>query len=298
MAGNGTAVAKKEIPMPQMSDEQTDQVVSALLTKFGGGNESKAPKGWTIAFTISTALFAIVLVTTTFFFIKTINSMHDTYIVKTEEIILGKENIEMANSWERLPTQQQKEQLRSQYYKIIRYYTEQSPEEQKMNDDLLLEAFDTLWLSTERVNQNFFLPLAYMKVATNYNPVYNVEYKRGIAGFYLRTYETIANLPIVREDPTFQVVYKGSETANNPNHAIKLLVARIDDLMTTFNNRVDWVLLSLFTNEYDVIEQYWDGGDGAIPNEFYESGPLAESLLYFHSFTNWEIPRTVVLSEE
>ena len=287
---------KQGKPVKNTLGENNEDLAQILLNKMGVIDQgSKAPKGWTIAFTISTILFGISLVFCTIFFIKTINNMHETYIVKTEEIILGKENIEMANSWERMPTQQQKEQLRSQYYKIVRYYTEQSPEEQKMNDELLIEAFDSLWLATERVNQNFFLSLAYMKVATDFNPVYNVEYKRGIAGFYLRTYESISNLPIVREDPVFQVAYKGTETANNPNLAIKLLVARIDDLMTIFNNRVDWVLLSLFTNEYDVIEKYWDGGNGAIPNSFYEEGNLAEALRYYHAFSNWEIPRTVNL---
>jgi hypothetical protein len=277
--------------------DQTDDVAQVILQKLGVIDQrSKAPKGWTIAFTIITAIFTIVVSLMAVFFIRTLNDMQETYIQKTEQIIIGKENIEMANSWERMPIQQRKEHLRSQYYKIVRYYTENVPDEQKMNDDLLLQSFNTLWLTTERVNQNFFLAIAYIKVATNFNPIYNSEYKRGIGGLYLRTYETISNLSIVREDPIFQTVYKGSETANNPNEAIKLIVARIDDLMTVFNNRVDWVLLSMFNNEYDVIDKYWDGGEGNIPDSFYKEGKLAEALRYFHAFSNWEIPRTVELT--
>jgi len=287
---------KVQKPQNESIGIENEGLAQILLAKLGAIDEAKTPKGWTIAFIIITAIFIVSIVLTTFFFVKTINNMHETYIIKTEEIILGKENIEMANSWERLPTQQQKEQLRSQYFKIVSYYTEGQPIEQKMSQELMLESFDTLWLAAERVNQNFFLPLAYMKVATDFNPIYNIEYKRGISGFYLKTYESLANLPIVREDPVFQVVYKGSETANDPNQSIKLLVARVDDLMTTFNNRVDWVLLALFTNEYDVIEKYWDGGDGIIPNEFYESGKLAQALKYYNAFSSWEIPKTMRLN--
>jgi hypothetical protein len=279
--------------VPSLTDDQTDRIVSSLLNITNG--EVKASNGWKIIFSIIVGAFTVVTTLMVVFFISTMNDMHATYIQKTEEIIIGKENIEMTNSWERLPAQQQKEQLRSQYYKIVRYYTENINDEQKMNDELILDSFNTLFKTTERVNQNFFLPLAYMKVATNFNPVYNSEYKRGIGGFYLRTYEQIANLPIVREDAVFQTPYKGSETVNNPNEAIKLIVARMDDLMATFNNRIDWVLLSMFTNEYDVIEKYWDGGDGAIPDDFYEKGQLAEALRYYHAFSNWKIPRTVTL---
>ncbi len=63
--------------------------------------------------------------------------------------------------------------------------------------------------------------------------------------------------------------------------------------MATFNNRVDWVFLSLITNEYDVIEKYWEDGQGAIPNKLYEEGQLNEMLMYYHSFSLWEIPKTV-----
>ena len=60
--------------------------------------------------------------------------------------------------------------------------------------------------------------------------------------------------------------------------------------MITFNNREDWVLLALFTDEYQVIRDYWDEGAGAIPDEYYEEGQLAEALKYYHAFRNWKIP--------
>jgi hypothetical protein len=130
-----------------------------------------------------------------------------------------------------------------------------------------------------------------MRVASNFNPIYNREYKYGLGAFFNKTGETIANLKLVREDPAFQLTYSGIETLRMPTESIKLIVARMDDLMVTFNNRIDWVLLSIFTNEYDVIDRYWDGGDGAIPDEFYKEGELAEALKYFDSFRNWTIPR-------
>jgi len=278
-----------------LKDEKID-FAEILLAKLNQADNPQKPPRWSInTFSIIIALFTVVIITSTVLFIKTMNNMNAMYIQKTEQIILGKENIEMANSWERMPTQQRKELLRSQFFKIVRYYTEGVPEEQKMNDELLLNTFNAIWLTTERLNQNFFLPLAYMKVATGFNTVYNVEYKRGIGGFYLRTYEQISNLPLVRNDPVFQVTYKGTDTVNNPINASKLVVARIDDLMNTFNNRIDWVLLALFTNEYDVIDKYWAGGEGSIPDEFYNKGPLAEALRYYHAFSSWEIPKTIKL---
>lgn len=287
------AEIKTESVRRKVPSAQSDIGQKILNEMFKRDMSAKPSRGWFITFIIVTVMFSISLVLSTVFFVTTINEMHQTYIIKTEEIILGKENVELANSWERMPVQQRKEQLRSQYLKIVRYYTSPVPEEQKMNEDVLVATFDTLWDTTQRAKQNFFIPVAYMKVATNFNPVHNIEYKRGLAGFYLKTYESTANLPLVRTDPIFQTVYKGSETAYNPDHSIKLLVARIEDLMSTFNNRVDWVLLSLITNEYDVIEKYWDDGEGTIPNKLYESGDLSEMLMYYHLFTLWEIPKTM-----
>jgi len=280
---------------PAKQEEKID-FAEVLLAKLNQADNLQKPPKWTInVFSIIITLFIIAIIASTVLFIKTTNNMNAMYIQKTEQIILGKENIEMANSWERMPTQQKKELLRSQFFKIVRYYTSNIPEEQKMNDELLLNTFNAIWLATERLNQNFFLSIAYMKVATDFNPIYNVEYKRGIGGLFLRTYEQISNLPLVRNDPVFQVTYKGTDTINNPINASKLIIARIDDLMNTFNNRTDWVLLALFTNEYDVISKYWAGGEGSIPDEFYHKGKLAEALRYYHAFSSWEIPKTIKL---
>lgn len=243
-------------------------------------------------------IFLVLIVSiSTYFFVSTINQMHATYIQETEEIIRTKSDIEIANQWERLPTNQKRERLKSQFYEIVRYYTNGVPDEQKMSDEQILNTFNQLWQATERLpHVNFFLPIAYMKVKTNFNPVYNVDYQKGIAGFYLNTAERISQLPIIREDEVFRTTYKGTTTLNNPPQAIKLLVARIDDLMHTFNNREDWVVLSLFRDEYNVISEYWEGGDGEIPDDFYIEGDMAKTLKYYHAFKNWKIP--ITLSEK
>ena len=248
-------------------------------------------RGWLTLFGIIVIVFTLTVLIGTIMVTKTINDMHATYIQETEKIIKTTSEIDAANAWERLPVNQRKERLREQYYKIIRYYTNGVPENQRMADDQILDSFNTLWLCTERIPSiNFFLPLAYMKVATNFNPVYNMEYKNGIAAFYLKAAETTANLPLVQRDPIFQVYFQGIKTANNPNEMIKLLVARIDELAKTFQNREDWVILALFTNEYEVLARYWDDGKGAIPDTFYTQGFLSETLKYYYAFKNWQIP--------
>lgn len=222
---------------------------------------------------------------------KTIRLMHEQYIRDTENVIVTRSDIEASNAWERLPANEQKERLRTQFYQIVRYYTNSSLDEQRLDDSAILLVFNTLWDTTSRVpSVNFFLPVAYVKVASNFNPIYNIDYKHGLVSFLNKTGETAAQLSIIRNDSVFQLEYAGIDTLRNPTDAVKLLVARIDDLMTTFNNRIDWVLLSLFTNEYDVIDRYWDGGSGAIPDEFYQEGPVAEALEYFYAFRNWQIP--------
>jgi hypothetical protein len=225
---------------------------------------------------------------------RIIKDMYKEYVHNTEEIIKAKSDIELSNSWERLPDSQRRERLKTQYYEIVRYYTNNLPPQQKMSDEQIQASFNTLWSCTTRIPSiNFFLPIAYMKVATNFNPIFDVEWKRGIASFYTNMGSQIANLPLVRNDIVFQTVFKGSETLNNPSDAIKLLVARIDDLMTTFNGRTDWILLSLFANEYEVIAKYWKGGSGVIPDSLYRSGQLADALMYYQSFKNWQIPAVV-----
>jgi hypothetical protein len=217
--------------------------------------------------------------------------MRDTYIRNVEEVIVSRSNIQATNDWERLPEEQRKSMLREQYNTIVRYYTNTTPDEQKMNDEQIVDTFNELWRTTEKVSSiNFFLPIAYIKVATNFNPVYNAQSKRGINAFLLKTIEDTINLPLVQDDPIFRTVYRGTETAQNPTESMKVLIARIDNLMTTFRNREDWVVLALYTNEYDVIAKYWNDGEGAIPDEFYKEGQVAETLKYYYSFKNWQIP--------
>lgn len=261
-------------------------------------NRKTVSKPFFIGSIVVIIFLLVASIVTTTFFVRTLNDMRATYIRETENIIRTRSDIELANSWERLPVNQRKERLREKYYEIIRYYTVNIPEEQKMSDEQILASFNQLWLTTERVgSMNFFLPVAYMKVASNFNPLYNQDFKRGIGAMYLRTAEQVANLPLIRTDPTFMTVYNGAVTINNPAQAINLLIARIDDLMKTFNDREDWVLLALFTDEYQVIRDYWDGGQGEIPDELYERGSLAEALNYYYAFKNWQVPAIPTTNE-
>jgi hypothetical protein len=267
-------------------------VGSMMLQAFNpGGEMGRLKLGMIITFIAVIAVNILVLVIGTTSVSSLINDMHQTYVEKTEQIIKTKTDIELTNAWERLPINQRKERLRNQWYEIVRFYTNTVPEEQKMDEKLILSSFNVLWDCTQKLpHVNFFLPVAYMKVKTNFNPVYDVNYQRGIIGFYPKMAERIANLPLIRTDDVFKVAYKGIPTLNNPKEAIKLLVARIDDLMITFNNREDWVLLSLFLDEYQVISKYWDGGEGKIPDEFYTDSNLSNSLMYYHHFKSWQIP--------
>ncbi len=254
-------------------------------------NKGNISKNWLIGFIACLVLFSIVIILGVIFFVRTTNAMHNTYIRNVEDVILSRSEMQAASDWERLSEEQRKSMLRERYNTIVRYYTNTIPIEQKMNDDQILDTFNVLWRTTEKIPViNFFLPVAYMKVATEFNPVYNSQSKRGIAAFYLKVIENTINLPIMQDDPVFRTVYRGAETANNPVEVMKVLVARIDNLMTTFSNREDWVVLALFTNEYDVIARYWNEGDGAIPDEFYKKGPIAETLKYYYSFKQWQIP--------
>jgi len=266
-------------------------LANGVLKKLLEASTSKIPLRYSIIIGVLTIAFIVSIVTGFRLMNKTIDKMYVTYIRNTEEIIVAKSNIELANSWERLPENQRKERLREQYFKIVRYYTNAVPDEQRMSSEQIMDTFNRMWNCTKRMPTiNFFLPAAYMKVATNYNPVYNVKYKRGIAALYDKSARAIANLPLVKSDPIFKVEYKGTKTLYNPDQAIALLIARIDDLMTTFNNREDWTILALYLNEYTVIEKYWDEGKGAIPDKLYETGALAETLKYYYAFKAWQIP--------
>lgn len=255
------------------------------------------PKRLTRAFTATVVIFILVVGFGSYFVVNTMQEMHSTYIRNTEDIIRVRSNIETTNAWERLPEQQRKELLREMYFQIVRYYTNNVPEEQRMSDGQILQSFNQLWVTTQKIGSiNFFLPVAYMKASTNFNPIYSSQNRQGIAGFYLRTIETTTNLPLVRNDPVFQTIYRSIDTANNPSEMVKILVARIDDLMTTFQNREDWVILALFTDEYNVISNYWENGEGTIPDEYYENGQLAETLKYYYAFKNWQIPSIEISS--
>jgi len=259
----------------------------AIEPIYKAKHSKKKAKSQLLVFNVIVSVFVLALVA----FIFVTVGMYKRYIRNTEQIIKTNTNIESANAWERLPSNQRKEILREQYYQIVRLYTNQSPEAEKMNDVMILSTFNQLWDCTSRVpSVNFFLPVAYMKVVTNFNPNYNVKYRYGIAAFIHKDGERISNLPIIQKDTSFQLTFKGMETLIMPTESVKLLVAKIDDLMITFNGRVDWVLLSLFTNEYDVIDKYWDGGRGAISDELYKTGNLANALMYYQSFKNWQIP--------
>jgi hypothetical protein len=163
------------------------QLILQRLMDSGSPTNKGVSRGWLKIFLIIVSVFIVSIVFIGLGVIKTMNDMNRTYISETEKIIKANADIETANAWERLPVNQRKERLREQYYKIVRYYTNGVPESQRMADDQILDSFNTLWMCTERIPSiNFFFPIAYMKVATNFNPSYNVEYKVGIGAFYLK----------------------------------------------------------------------------------------------------------------
>jgi hypothetical protein len=270
-------------------DDTSSKILQELMKQ--NANSRGISKAWLIGFGVIVVLFIATIVAGSITFVRTTNRMHETYIRNVEDVITSRAEIQAANDWERLPEEQRKSMLREQFNTIIRYYNNTVPEEQRMSDEQIIDAFNELWRTTEKIPSiNFFLPVAYMRVATNFNPIYDSASKKGIAAFYLRAIEDTINLPLVQNDPVFRAVYRGSDTAFDPVEMMKILVARIDNLMNTFRNREDWVILALFTNEYDVIARYWNDGEGAIPDEFYQQGEVAETLKYYYAFKNWQIP--------
>lgn len=240
------------------------------------------------------ALFIGTLGLYTLMFKRVSDDMYNTYINNTKQIILQKEEVEAANAWERMPVGQQEEILRRKYIEIVTYYTTNVPENQKLSEKQMLDTFNVLYDCTSVAKSvNFFLPVAYMKAQTNLNPNFkNSNFQFGIAWFLEKEGKNISNLPIVTNphpDNPFRVAYKGTTTLRNPSESMKLLVAKMDDLMATFNNREDWVILSLIKNEYWVIDEFWEGGKGQIPDEYYEKGSLAEVLKYYSAFRNLKI---------
>jgi len=220
-------------------------------------------------------------------FMASVIFLHSTYIKNTEQIILSKKAITIANDWERLPETERKEKLRERYYEILKYYTLKSKTEEKLREDIMLDSFNSYYDCTNLLRVNFFLPLAYMKVMSNFNPNYTRNYRFGVAFFFVKEGADISNLPIIK-DPHFNVTYKGEETLRNPIESMKLLVAKINDLKIIFENRTDWVVLSLLLNEYEVIDKYWKSGKGRIPDDFYRK-ELGTILTYYYTFKNWRV---------
>ena len=78
-----------------------------------------------------------------FFNKKIANDTYKTYISSTREIIQAQKDIDTANSWESLPVNQKKEKLRSRWFEIIKYYTLEVPQNQKMSDDQVQSSFNS-----------------------------------------------------------------------------------------------------------------------------------------------------------
>ena len=226
-----------------------------------------------------------------FFFKKTSDDMYRTYIANTQTIVQSKQEIQEANSWERLAINDRKEKLRARYYEIIKYYTIEVPLNQKMSDEQMNASFNAYFDCIYAVNSvNFFLPIAYMKVKTNFNPNFvSNQYQYGIGDLLVYTGKNVASFSTVRDNLMFQVVYSGRTTLQNPVESMKLLVAYMDDLMKTFNNREDWVIFAMLTNTEDVLSKYWNNGDGAIPDNYYKTGDLRDILNFYDAFKNWKI---------
>lgn len=220
------------------------------------------------------------------------DDMYTTYIRDTKEVILSFSEMEIANSWERLPVNEQREKLGNQYLTILQYYTVDIPENQKLNKKQLVKSFDTFFISINSFKSvNFFLPLAYMKVITNFNPNYVNDGRYGIAGLTQTQGSNTANLPTMRESDFFKIVFNGKDTLRNPDEAIKLLIARMDYLMKKFNNREEWVIWAMFDGEDRLIREFWENGNGAIPEKLYHETKVGEILDYYNLFKNWEIPK-------
>jgi hypothetical protein len=231
---------------------------------------------------------ALIFVITTLFIVTMINMKSD-YIKSQRDIILSKELVKAANDWERLPEKEQKEKLRERFNEIIKYYTLNTKTEEKINDsNVILDMFNVVYGTTKETGVNFFLPIAYMKVITNFNPNFIKENKIGIASFFLKEAENVSNLPIMKNS-LFTVNFKGADSLKNPLDASKLLVAKIQDLNEVFGGRTEWIIFALLTNEYEVIDRYWDNGKGEIPEDKIRSGDLKKVLDYYYAFKNWQV---------
>jgi len=270
----------------------SDDLGSMILQKLNQSDQNRFEeiKHLITGFIIAFVIFIITITIGIVFYINTTSAMRETYINNVNSVILNQTEIRTLTDWENIPSEQRKSKLREHFNSIIQYYTNTSLPTEKMTLEQTIDVFNELWQTTSKMSINLFLPVAYMKVATNFNPNYDVNAKKGIAALLLKSIDNTINIPWVRNDPIFTTMYRGSDTAFNPAESARILVAKIVDLMVLFRNREDWVMFALFTNEYDVISKYWNDGKGAIPDEIYKSGPTAEALMYYYTFKNFKIP--------
>jgi len=264
----------------------------AILSQLNQADQNRFEeiKHLITGFIISISIFFVAIIVGIIFFVHTMNQMRTTYIKNVNEVIIAQAEIKTLGDWNNIPNEQKKSKLREHFNSILTYYTNNNIISEKMSLEQTVDVFNELWQTTTKTSINFFFPVAYMKVATNFNPNYDIDAKKGIAALLLKSIDNTINLPMVQNDPMFLTTYRGSDTAFNPPESVRILVAKIADLMLLFRNREDWVMFALFTNEYDVISKYWNDGNGAIPLEIYKSGPVAEALKYYYTFKNFKIP--------
>jgi len=279
-----------EILMSEVEKRGMDVLINKVLTKLTGKDDYEhAYQQMLKIFIVCILIFSIIVLVGSFMVIFTLRDMKNTYIQETDKMLLMNHKIENAAAWEKLNSIEKKEKLRNQYYTIVRYYTTSSDIAKSLNNDQILDSFNSLWIISEKYNTvNFFLPLAYIRVTSNFNPSYSLKSKEGYSAMFMIDYERFSQ---ISPDPIAKITYRGIETARNPSDSIKLLYLKMDYLYKVFNGRVDWILFSMLNNEFEVIQKYWKNGEGEIPDEFYLSGSLYNALNYYHSFINWQIPK-------
>ncbi len=272
--------------------DSNEDLGTAILQKLNQSDQNRFEeiKHLITGFIIALGVFSVVIIIGVIAYISTTSLMRKTHIDNINDIISTQVEIKTLADWENVPSEQKKSKLREHFNLIIQYYTNDASVESKPTLSQVVDIFNELYQTTSKLSINFFLPVAYMKVATNFNPSYDVDSKKGIAALLLKSIDNTINLPWVKTDPLFMTTYRGSDTAFNPAESSRILVAKIADLMTLFRNREDWVMFALFTNEYDVISKYWNDGKGTIPDEIYKSGPVAEALMYYYTFKSFKIP--------
>ena len=272
--------------------DPNDDLGTAILQKLNQSDQNRFEeiKHLITGFIIAIGIFSVVVIIGVIIYISTTTSMRKTHIDNINNIILTQTEIKTLADWENMPNEQRKSKLREHFNLIIQYYTNDTPTANKPALSQIVDIFNELYQTTSKMSINFFLPVAYMKVATNFNPNYDIDSKKGIAALLLKSIDNTINLPWVKSDPLLATTYRGSDTAFNPAESARILVAKIADLMTLFRNREDWVMFALFTNEYDVISKYGNDVRGTIPDEIYKSGPVAEALMYYYTFKSFKIP--------